>query len=169
MGRPARSAMYRQQIQDEVDFLYNPDSGRYDTNHIIQMPKRRPATAPRLLPQRELQSMSEDGLRSYHSSLTSQMQKVDESLSHCSSSRRRPGTAKPRASVWGGGTYGTCWNPWHRTMNRSCVQRVGCAQNSRHDTHIQDLVATRWLSRTRWQRDDGLRDLKTTQRQLFCQ
>merc|ERR1711865_456713 len=153
-------------IQHEVDYLYNADSGRYDTNHLIRMPRKRPATAPRMLrksPQ-ELDNMSESGLRSYHSTLTSEMQKATEH-----SSRPRSAKASKKGTPWGGGTYGTCWDPWQRTMNRSCVQRVGCGLNSRHDTHTQDLVASRWLSRTRWQRDDGLRDLKTTRRQMFCQ
>merc|ERR1712216_465046 len=80
----------------------------------------------------------------------------------------RPRTSRhPRP--WGGGTYGTTWDEWQRTLTRSCLQRPDCFSNSPADTHIQDLVSTRWLQRKRWQHDDGTRDIKTTPRPLFCQ
>merc|ERR1711871_1481694 len=66
----------------------------------------------------------------------------------------RPKTAK-RHTAWGGGTYGTTWDPRTRTLTRSCLPKEGCLFNTPGDTHIQDLADTRWRTRTRWQHDPG--------------
>merc|ERR1711988_1644650 len=125
---------------------------RHGGSYIPVSPYTRPATAP--VERAKFVAPS----TYYHYTATTRPAYMSPPRTQPMDTSREPGRGTRKTQIFGSGVVGSwthpavkgqaAWDPWTRTLSKSCIQRPGCGMNTAEETSLDDLTAKRWLSRT---------------------
>merc|ERR1711934_761853 len=156
---PMQGPVPAQQIQEQCEELYHPESHRYSTNYYFEPQplahRSRPVSAqfsrPQMIPPpRPASAAIRNGRIS---------QRQDPL--HCATQRPDPrhtravpqDDERPPMPPWRGNSGRGCgWGSWNRSLTRSCIANARPELYDREGGRIDQLLSERWMHKTRWQR-----------------